>query len=215
MCVCVCVCVFVCVCVYTTCLAALCRTFETSGLTFLSQASVAMFLGLFGGFVVRHTLGVGKYAEWIGFKEDFFFLFLLPPIIFESGTKIPVASLPFSAHNMTTMMSVVLVMVFSLTYSCTYMSGALWMCACVCACVCACFVLASMKWFLPSSVHSIYRYHDVMHTRLHTQQNALLQELWLNLRLCILWHARVNGTGRWHHVRMLVNGDTCARNAVP
>ena len=58
---------------------------KRSGASWLSQASVALLIGLFAGLLVRSSLGVGKYSEWIGFKQDFFFLFLLPPIIFESG----------------------------------------------------------------------------------------------------------------------------------
>ena len=62
-------------------------------ISLLSQASVALILGLLAGLAIRHfflfdfdnTDDKYSVSHWIGFQQDFFFLFLLPPIIFESG----------------------------------------------------------------------------------------------------------------------------------
>jgi len=52
---------------------------------YLHEAGVALLLGVFLGLFV--TLGTSDRDSgyWLRFKKEFFFLFLLPPIIFESG----------------------------------------------------------------------------------------------------------------------------------
>ena len=50
----------------------------------LSEAGTALLFGVFASLIVE-VVSRGQGDSWLAFKEEFFFLFLLPPIIFESG----------------------------------------------------------------------------------------------------------------------------------
>lgn len=67
---------------------------KSRGVTWLHQAGAALLLGIAGGVALlaqasRGTLGLEdwlvRYGDYLVFDTEFFFLFLLPPIIFESG----------------------------------------------------------------------------------------------------------------------------------
>mmetsp|Transcript_9648 Transcript_9648/g.35348 ORF Transcript_9648/g.35348 Transcript_9648/m.35348 type:complete len:539 (-) Transcript_9648:132-1748(-) len=51
----------------------------------LHSAGAALLLGVIVGLVTRLVNRVEAFREWIDFSDNFFFLFLIPPIIFESG----------------------------------------------------------------------------------------------------------------------------------
>ncbi|CAG9467333.1 unnamed protein product [Pedinophyceae sp. YPF-701] len=56
---------------------------------YIHEAGAALLLGLFAGLVVSAVSTSAHQLAWIKFQPDFFFLFLLPPIIFESGISMP------------------------------------------------------------------------------------------------------------------------------
>ena len=57
----------------------------------LGEAATALLLGLVVGVVCTYALDVSAvYLSWIGFKKEFFFIALLPPIIFEAGFTLQV-----------------------------------------------------------------------------------------------------------------------------
>ena len=66
---------------------------KSRGVTWLHQAGAALLLGMAGGLalVVQASKGnltedwLVRYGDYLVFDTEFFFLFLLPPIIFESG----------------------------------------------------------------------------------------------------------------------------------
>ena len=68
---------------------------KSRGVTWLHQAGAALLLGIAGGVALlaqASTLGTSdlgdwlvRYGDYLVFDTEFFFLFLLPPIIFESG----------------------------------------------------------------------------------------------------------------------------------
>ncbi|BBN12580.1 solute carrier family 9 (sodium/hydrogen exchanger), member 8 [Marchantia polymorpha subsp. ruderalis] len=49
------------------------------------EAGAALILGVFVGMAVRISGEESGFSSWINFNNQFFFYFLLPPIIFESG----------------------------------------------------------------------------------------------------------------------------------
>jgi sodium/hydrogen exchanger 8 len=52
---------------------------------YINEASASLLLGLFVGFVANVSNTEAHFRQWFNFHEEFFLLFLLPPIIFESG----------------------------------------------------------------------------------------------------------------------------------
>ena len=66
---------------------------KSRGVTWLHQAGAALLLGMTGGLALVVQASKGKltedwlvrYGDYLVFDTEFFFLFLLPPIIFESG----------------------------------------------------------------------------------------------------------------------------------
>ncbi|KAJ7549698.1 hypothetical protein O6H91_07G063300 [Diphasiastrum complanatum] len=51
----------------------------------INEAGAALLLGVLVGLIVRFSGKEKGFSTWIDFNERFFFYFLLPPIIFESG----------------------------------------------------------------------------------------------------------------------------------
>ncbi|KAH8934418.1 hypothetical protein BDL97_18G082500 [Sphagnum fallax] len=52
---------------------------------YINEASASLLLGLFVGAIANISNTETHFRLWFNFHEEFFFLFLLPPIIFESG----------------------------------------------------------------------------------------------------------------------------------
>jgi sodium/hydrogen exchanger 3 len=52
---------------------------------FFSEAAGAIILGMLIGIAVKYIGGFERFTELVQFNQEFFFLVLLPPIIFESG----------------------------------------------------------------------------------------------------------------------------------
>ncbi|KAH9568910.1 hypothetical protein CY35_03G103400 [Sphagnum magellanicum] len=52
---------------------------------YINEASASLLLGLFVGAIANISNTEMHFRQWFNFHEEFFFLFLLPPIIFESG----------------------------------------------------------------------------------------------------------------------------------
>ena len=52
---------------------------------FFSEAAGAIILGCLVGVTVKYIGGFERFTELVQFNQEFFFLVLLPPIIFESG----------------------------------------------------------------------------------------------------------------------------------
>ncbi|KAH9532760.1 hypothetical protein CY35_18G015800 [Sphagnum magellanicum] len=52
---------------------------------YINEASASLLLGLFVGAIANISNTETHFRQWFNFHEEFFFLFLLPPIIFESG----------------------------------------------------------------------------------------------------------------------------------
>ena len=52
---------------------------------FFSEAAGAIILGFIVGVFVKYIGGFEKFTQLVQFNQEFFFLVLLPPIIFESG----------------------------------------------------------------------------------------------------------------------------------
>lgn len=52
---------------------------------FFSEAAGAIILGFLIGIFVKYIGGFEKFTQLVQFNQEFFFLVLLPPIIFESG----------------------------------------------------------------------------------------------------------------------------------
>ncbi|XRB17000.1 sodium/hydrogen exchanger [Pseudoscourfieldia marina] len=57
---------------------------RSRGIYVISEAGAALLLGIMAGLIVEWVSG-GQGDSWLSFKSEFFLLFLLPPIIFESG----------------------------------------------------------------------------------------------------------------------------------
>eukprot|EP01025_Chloroclados_australasicus_P016389 TRINITY_DN1819_c0_g1_i1.p1 TRINITY_DN1819_c0_g1~~TRINITY_DN1819_c0_g1_i1.p1 ORF type:complete len:621 (-),score=71.82 TRINITY_DN1819_c0_g1_i1:831-2606(-) len=66
------------------------RWLEKKGIYWMSEAGFALLLGIFVGFIAKMTQGEDAYVKSIDFKTDFFFIVLLPPIIFEAGFSLDV-----------------------------------------------------------------------------------------------------------------------------
>ncbi|XP_073392235.1 sodium/hydrogen exchanger 5 isoform X2 [Physcomitrium patens] len=52
---------------------------------YLHEGSASLLIGLVVGALARFTYPQDRFSNWFNFHEGFFFLFLLPPIIFDSG----------------------------------------------------------------------------------------------------------------------------------
>mmetsp|Transcript_5583 Transcript_5583/g.14202 ORF Transcript_5583/g.14202 Transcript_5583/m.14202 type:complete len:698 (-) Transcript_5583:324-2417(-) len=63
---------------------------EKKRVMWIGEAAVALLLGMFVGVIVRYAYTDKKYDEVMSFQNDFFFLVLLPPIIFEAGFSLNV-----------------------------------------------------------------------------------------------------------------------------
>eukprot|EP01026_Neomeris_dumetosa_P005986 TRINITY_DN11847_c0_g2_i1.p1 TRINITY_DN11847_c0_g2~~TRINITY_DN11847_c0_g2_i1.p1 ORF type:complete len:342 (+),score=41.25 TRINITY_DN11847_c0_g2_i1:144-1028(+) len=63
---------------------------EKKNIYWISAAGFALLLGIFVGFMAKVTQGEDEYSKSIDFKTDFFFIVLLPPIIFEAGFSLDV-----------------------------------------------------------------------------------------------------------------------------
>ncbi|WZN66484.1 sodium/hydrogen exchanger [Chloropicon roscoffensis] len=55
------------------------------GISYVQEAGVALVLGVGAGLLVQYLSGDQSEQKWFTFQPRFFFLFLLPPIIFDSG----------------------------------------------------------------------------------------------------------------------------------
>ena len=55
------------------------------GISYVQEAGVALALGVMAGLAVQYISGDEAEQKWFTFQPRFFFLFLLPPIIFDSG----------------------------------------------------------------------------------------------------------------------------------
>lgn len=52
---------------------------------YMSEAGAAMIIGALIGVAIRYGSDVARVSSLVSFNQEFFFLILLPPIIFESG----------------------------------------------------------------------------------------------------------------------------------
>ncbi|BBM99154.1 ABC-2 type transport system permease protein [Marchantia polymorpha subsp. ruderalis] len=52
---------------------------------YLHEASASLLIGIFAGVIANISNTEERFRKWFNFHEEFFFLFLLPPIIFQSG----------------------------------------------------------------------------------------------------------------------------------
>lgn len=57
---------------------------------YMHEASAALTIGLIAGAIANIWNKEEKFRKWLNFREEFFLLFLLPPIIFESGFSLQV-----------------------------------------------------------------------------------------------------------------------------
>lgn len=58
---------------------------ERYEINYIPEASVALSIGILVGMILHLVHGDHDLVSFVNFKPNFFLLFLLPPIIFESG----------------------------------------------------------------------------------------------------------------------------------